>query len=184
MPPITRGNADSPGAAYSDEENHGSEGSAIISPALEWIGEFEPESAGNIISFQMVIIAPLARLAHWARRRNLIALTSEWKIAEARNPQGGEMKGKVALEEHVSDSAGRIHNGTSTVSPPRNARLCQFAGGFSAPSMNKYSTDPFVAPRRRFMPHLTPLRVKWLQGDSIGMTRVVLIYVIIRDRAK
>jgi hypothetical protein len=73
-------------AAYSDEENHRSEGSAIISPALEWIGEFEPESAGNIISFQMVTIAPLARLAHWARRRNLIALTSEWKIAEARNP--------------------------------------------------------------------------------------------------
>jgi hypothetical protein len=51
------------------------------------MGEFEPESAGNIISFQMVTIAPLARLVHWARRRNFIALTSEWKIAEARNPQ-------------------------------------------------------------------------------------------------
>jgi hypothetical protein len=52
----------------------------------EWMDEFEPESAGNNISFQMVTIAPLARLAHCARRRNLIALTSEWKITEARNP--------------------------------------------------------------------------------------------------
>jgi hypothetical protein len=75
-----------PNQAYSDKENHRSEVSAIISPGPEWVGEFEPESAGNIVSFQMVTVASLARLAHWARRRNLIALTSEWKIAEARNP--------------------------------------------------------------------------------------------------
>ena len=51
------------------------------------MGEFKRESAGNIISFRIVTVALLARMASLARRRNLIALTSEWKIEEPRNPQ-------------------------------------------------------------------------------------------------